>query len=226
MSLSNDMSMVVHSLQSAGNTRRLALDGIRKETARYLASANVSRRRMVAAQRALRTEALRSTHLATAMILGAANELVDEFHTQRLARTIELKHALSVGAKHLRTQTRKWLHTASALRKRQSAQNRKDRLARRTSLRIEVAAMARRYREFLGSLTKDRSAAAGKWRTHPVGAQPAVHSNGAHHHAAVLTHPQSTAAQPHKTKAAKRNTPDIEAGKPPVETPAHEHEHS
>jgi len=169
MSLSSEMSTVVHSLASAGSARRQALDCIRDDTGRHLADARASRHRTAAAQLALRSEALRSTRLAMAMVLGAANKMIDDVRRQRVARTAELKRTLADGAKRRRVLTRKWLSLESATRRTSAVKNRRERLVYQTALRNDVAAIGKHHRAFLASLTKDRCAAAGIWHSHAAG---------------------------------------------------------
>jgi len=96
------MSKLVHSLASAGSARRQVLDRIRADTRRYLADARVSRHRTAAAQLLLRSEALRSTRLATALVLGAANEMIDRVRRLRIAQRVASRLTLADGAKRWR----------------------------------------------------------------------------------------------------------------------------
>jgi len=169
MSLSSEMSTVVHSLASAGSARRQALDCIRDDTGRHLADARASRHRTAAAQLALRSEALRSTRLATAIVLGAANKMIGDVRRQRVAQTAELKRTLADGAKRRRVLTRKWLSLESATRRTSAVKNRRERLVYQTALRNDVAAIGKHHRAFLASLTKDRCAAAEIWHSHAAG---------------------------------------------------------
>ena len=186
MSLSSEMSTVVHSLASASSARRQALDCIRDDTGRHLAAARASRRRTAAAQLALRSEALRSTRLAAAMVLGAANKMIGEVHRQRVARTAELKRTLADSAKRRRVLTRKWLNLESAVQRKSAVTNRRERLVYQTALRNDVATIGKYHRAFLASLTKDRSATAGIWHSHAVGglAAASVQREGAQAQAA------------------------------------------
>jgi hypothetical protein len=145
------------------------LDCIRDNTGRHLADARTSRHRTAAAQLALRSEALRSTRLATAMVLGAANEMIDEVHRQRVARATELKRTLADSAKRRRVLTRKWLNVESAARKTSAVKNRRQRLVCQTALHNDVAAMRKKYRAFLASLTKERCASEGIWYSQAAG---------------------------------------------------------
>jgi hypothetical protein len=175
MSLDSEMKVVAHSLATAASVRRQALDRIRAETADHLVETRAERNRMAETQRMLRSEALRSTHLATAMVLGKANEMIDEYRRERIAQAEDLKRALSDGAKQLRVRTHKWLGTEAALRMRLAGAGRRERLDYRATLRKTMATTSKRHQEFLGSLTNDRYLAAGAWRSQSTDA-PALMS--------------------------------------------------
>lgn len=213
MSLNREMETTVRSLAIAASARRQVLEHIRAETGRHLTQARTTRHRMTAEQQTLRSEALRSSHLATAMILGKADELVDEYRRQRIARTTELRRTLADGAKRLRARTRKWLSTETALRRKLATQSRRERLADRTVLQKAVDASRKRHREFLASLTKDRSAAAGTWRSHSVAVSAATPAAEEMPH---RQHRQETESR----AAAKRETEAKAAAKREAETKA------
>jgi hypothetical protein len=226
MSLTSEMSVVVHSLASARSARRQDLERIRSETWRYLADASTSRHQTAVEQAALRSEALRSTRLATAMVLGAANEMVDEFSRQRGPRTIELRRNLADGVKQRRAYASKWLSMETAVRRKTAVKDRRERVVAHTAMQHDVAAMRKRHRIFLtalakdrstaskllnkhlADLTKDRNASLKVWYTHIAGnhsvghASPVqakdVHTHADKHHPDVLqtTGPRTTQTAP------------------------------
>jgi len=159
MSLTSEMSAVVRSLASARSARRQDLGRIRSETWRYLADASTSRHQTAAEQAAVRSEAIRSTRLATAMVLGAANEMVDELSRQRGPRTIELRRNLADGAKQRRAYASKWLSMEAAVRRKTAVKDRRERAVARTAMQHDVAAMRKRHRIFLAGLVKDHNTA-------------------------------------------------------------------
>lgn len=226
MSLTSEMSAVVHSLVSARSARRQDLERTRSEVWRYLADASASRRQTAAEQAALRSEALRSTRLATAMVLGAANEMVDEFRRQRGPRTIELRRNLADGVKQRRASVSKWLSMEMAVRRKTAVKDRRERAVAHTAMQHDVAALRKRHRTFLtalakdrstaskllnkhlADLTKDRQASLKVWYTHMAGtdavghASPMqakdVHTDADKHHPDVLrtTGPRTTQTAP------------------------------
>lgn len=202
MSLSSEMSAVVHALASASSARRHALKCIRHDTKRHLADARTNRRRAAAEQQALRSEALRSNRLATAIVLGAADELIDEVHRQRIAQTARLKRTLADGAKQLRTQTRKWLNQEAVARKKSDLKARRERTVYRTALRSEVAVARKHFRGFLAMLSKDRCGAGAIWQLHAAGGNGAAAAQ--RENALAVKQAAEAAAKRDAASAAKR----------------------
>lgn len=163
MSLAGQISDTVNALASTRAARREALSGIRRDTARHLSEARTALNRMAAEQQQSLAEALRSTKLATAMLIGAADEQIDGYREERLSRAAALTRELSDGADALRNNTRKWLGAQSATRRKMAADALRRRRRDRTALARDVGALSKQNLTFLAALTSDRQKAAAIW---------------------------------------------------------------
>jgi hypothetical protein len=163
MSLAGQISDTVTALASTRAARREALSGIRRDTARHLSEARTALERMAAAQQESLTEALRSTRLATAILIGAADEQIDGYRKERLKRADALSRELSEGADALRNGTRKWIGTQSAMRRKVAADALRRRRRDRATLARDVGALSKQNLSFLAALTSDRQKASAIW---------------------------------------------------------------
>ncbi|TCT02259.1 hypothetical protein EDC64_114120 [Aquabacter spiritensis] len=163
MSLAGQISDTVTALASTRAARREALSGIRSDTARHLGEARAAHSRMATAQQQSLSEALRSTKLATAILLGAADEQIDGYRKERLKQAAMLRRDLSDGANSLRSKTSKWIGTQSAMRRKQAADDLHQRQRDRDALASDVRALTEQNLSFLAALTKDRQEASAIW---------------------------------------------------------------
>ncbi|BBK41297.1 hypothetical protein STVA_13170 [Allostella vacuolata] len=163
MSLAGQISDIVTALAATQAARRAALSGIRSDTARHLDEARSAHRRMASAQQHSLSEALRSTKLATAILLGAADEQIDGYRKARIEQAASLDRELSDGANALRSNTRNWIGTQSAMRRKQAADNLRQRRRDRDALASDVRALTEQNLSHLAALTKDRREAAAIW---------------------------------------------------------------
>lgn len=163
MSLAGQISDTVTALASTRAARREALSGIRRDTARHLSEARTALSRMAAEQQQNLAEALRSTKLATAMLIGAADEQIDGYRQERLTRAAALSRELGDGARTLRNTTRKWLGTQSATRRKSGVDALRRRRRDRVALARDVGALSKQNLTFLAALASDRRKAAAIW---------------------------------------------------------------
>lgn len=181
MSLAAQTSDIVNALAQTRELRRQALGHIRSETARHLRDARVSHRRMAESQQQQLAEAVRGTKLATAILLGAADEAIDSYRKTRLREAAALDRALSEGFATLRKDTRKWRDAEFALRRRQASEDLRERRRARAALQKDVQSLTAQNLAFLGALTADRQQASAIWQGRsavldlaPIGAAPAA----------------------------------------------------
>lgn len=163
MSLAAQTSDIVNVLAQTRELRRQALGHIRSETARHLREARSAHRRMAKSQQQQLAEAVRGTKLATAILLGAADEKVDGYRKARLRQAASLDRALADGFKSLRKDTRKWRDTQFALRRRQASEDLRERRRARAALHKDVQSLTARSLAFLAGLTADRQQASATW---------------------------------------------------------------
>ena len=205
MSLAGQISDIVASLAETQAARRAALSGIRSDTARHLEEARAAHRRMASAQQHSLSEALRSTRLATAILLGAADEQIDGYRKTRIEQAALLDRALSDGANQLRSSTRNWIGTQSAMRRKQAADDLNQRRRDRDALAGDVRALTELNLSYLAALTKDRREAAAIWAGRTGSAATATPAAAP----AKAEAPATVEAKPAKPEAAK-----VEPAKP------------
>jgi hypothetical protein len=209
MSLAGQISDTVTALASTHAARREALSSIRSDTARYLREARASLNRMASAQRQSLSEALRSTKLATAILIGAADEQIDGYRKERLKRAAALNRELTEGANALRRNTRKWISTHSAIRGKHAVDDLRSRRRDRAALARDVRALTQQNVAFLAALTEDRQQASAIWISRRVGAAAASPAK-----AAAPAKPEPVKPEPAKEDTAGPEAAHAEAAKP------------
>lgn len=210
MSLAGQISDTVTALASTQAARREALSGIRSDTARHLSDARASLNRMAAAQRQSLSEALRSTKLATAILIGAADEQIDAYREERLKRAAVLNRDLTDGAKALRRDVRKWISTQSALRRKQAAEHLRKRRRDRAALARDIGALSQQNLSFLAALTRDRQEASAIWVGRSVGMAPAT----VRAKAVAPAKPEPAKPEPVNPDPARSEAARLEAARP------------
>ncbi|MDQ0507096.1 hypothetical protein [Xanthobacter agilis] len=178
MSLAGQISHTITTLSTARAERREDLVRIRAGAARHLSEARASQRRIASAQQHRLTEALRSIKLETAILLGDADERIDGYRKARIKQAARIDHALAVGLKALRADTRKWISTQSAVRRKQTAEDLRQRQRDRKALSVSVHDLTVRNVAFLTGLTKDRQEASVIWLGRSTAAPKAHHAKG------------------------------------------------
>ncbi|GLK71415.1 hypothetical protein KHC23_11575 [Ancylobacter dichloromethanicus] len=163
MSLAGQISHTVATLASTREARHAALGGIRKDTTRHLGDAHAARRRMASEQQHRLSEALRTIKLSTAILLGQADERIDGYRKARIKQAARLYHDRSEGFAALRSSTRKWMGTQSAMRRKAEAADLRQRQLDRNALSAAVHESTTGNLAFLAALTGDRQAASGIW---------------------------------------------------------------
>jgi CHASE3 domain sensor protein len=210
MSLAGQISDTVTAIASTHAARREALSGIRSDTARHLSEARASLNRMASAQQQSLSEALRSTKLATAILIGAADEQIDGYRKERLKRAAALNRELTDGANALRSNIRKWISTQSAVRRKHAADDLRKRRRDRATLGRDIRALSQQNLSFLGALTSDRQEASAIWIGRSVGVAAATPRAKA----APPAKPEPAKPEPVKSDTARPETAHAEAAKP------------
>ncbi|MFG1410229.1 hypothetical protein V5G24_03865 [Xanthobacter sp. VTT E-85241] len=195
MSLAGQISHTVTTLSSARAARREDLGRIRTDAARHLSDARAAQRQMASEQQHRLTEALRSMKLGTAILLGSADERIDGYRKDRIKQAVQLDRALAAGLKTLRSDTRKWMSTQLAMRRKEAAENLRQRRRDRQALSATMRELMARNLAFLEGLTKDRQEASVIW----LGRAGADHHAPAAHHAKA----EPMKAQPMKAEPMK-----------------------
>lgn len=202
MSLASEITETVNALAAVRKSRRAALRRIREETAHHLGEARSALRHIAADQQAHLDETVRSVKLATAIVLGAADERIDGFRKTRVRQAAAQARHLAAQVKGLQADTRKWMSTQYAVRQKQSAQDLRRRRVDRIALRNEVRALTSANIAFVKLLTKDRQAANRIWLSRAVSAFPRI--------AKAMEAPA-----PHSAKAMEAPAPVVKAEAPP-----------
>ncbi|MFH1555293.1 MAG: hypothetical protein ABII76_10565 [Pseudomonadota bacterium] len=217
MSLAGQISHTVTTLSSARAARREDLGRIRTDAARHLSDARAAQRQMASEQQHRLTEALRSMKLGTAILLGSADERIDGYRKDRVKQTVQLHRALAAGVKTLRSDTRKWMSTQLAMRRKEAAENLRQRRRDRKALSATVHELMARNLAFLEDVTKDRQEASVIW----LGRAGADHHAPAAHHAkAEPMKAQPLKAEPMKAEPLKAEPIKAEPAK--GDAPHHE----
>jgi len=204
------MRTLVHSLDLGSSKRSEAVEKIRRDTKLHLAEARIRLRLTAETHRARRSESLLSTRLAAALLLGQSAKMIEDFHSLRIAESVQLERQLASSAKKLRTQTHKWLAVLTHVRRKNAVTAQKVRLADKARLHKQVWDMKKRYTLLLGTLARDRVAAGGFWQTHAAGgsaqlAAPSIQAEKPHS-PSLFVH-QITA----QMQASRRNAAPAEA---------------
>ncbi|HQS47510.1 MAG: hypothetical protein B7Y12_02935 [Rhizobiales bacterium 24-66-13] len=217
MSLAGQISHTVTTLSSARAARREDLGRIRTDAARHLSDARAAQRQMASEQQHRLTEALRSMKLGTAILLGSADERIDGYRKDRIKQAVQLDRALAAGLKTLRSDTRKWMSTQLAMRRKEAAENLRQRRRDRQALSATMRELMARNLAFLEGLTKDRQEASVIW----LGRAAAAHQAPAAHHAkAEPMKAQPLKAEPMKAEPLKAEPIKAEPAK--GDAPHHE----
>ncbi|MBS1165410.1 MAG: hypothetical protein H6R00_1435 [Proteobacteria bacterium] len=173
MSLAGQISDTVNALAAAREARRQALSQIRAGAARQLKEARAAQRRMAVAQQQHLAEAVRSTKLTTAILIGAADDQIDGYRKVRIQRAARLDKDLRNGMKALHSGTHKWMSTQSAVQRKQAIEARRVRRHARVTLHNDVEALMAQNLAFLSTLTKDRQDASAIWLGRAAHVRPA-----------------------------------------------------
>lgn len=221
MSLAGQISNTVTTLSSARAARREDLGRIRTDAARHLSDARAAQRQMASEQQHRLTESLRSMKLGTAILLGSADERIDGYRKDRAKQTVQLHRALVAGVKTLRSDTRKWMGTQVAMRRKEAAENLRQRRRDRKALSATVHELTARNLAFLEGLTKDRQEASVIWLGRATAAHPA-HSAPAAHHTPAAHHAKAEPAKAEPLKVEPLKAEPIKAEPLKGDAPHHE----
>jgi hypothetical protein len=164
MSLAGQISHTIATLASTRETRHVALGRIREDAARHQSDARAARCRMASEQQHRLIEAVRTIKLETAILLGEADERVDRNRKARIKQAARLDRVLAEDLRVLRGDTRKWIRTQSAVRRKLSAQDLHQRLRNRKALAAAVHDLTTKNLGFLATLTWDRQKASALWQ--------------------------------------------------------------
>jgi hypothetical protein len=223
MSLTSEMTRVVQSIATAKAVRHRTLECIRTESLRHLSEADASLRHTAAVTHTQISESLRSLHLATAMLLGAADETIDEYRKHRQQQTRAVRNRLAIGAAALHKSVAAQLGTTLATRRKMATQMRNELAASRKSLHVTVKAMT-------DHLLADRIDARQIWRKRALSPKtaekavvpPQMQTAGPRD---VPKHKAKSAEQPAQREAAEREarlraSPPRDAAPSPAAPPA------
>lgn len=212
MSLAGQITDTINAIAAGQEARSHALGAIRHETARFLKEARASQHRTAAAQKKALAESVRSTKLATAIALGAADQQIDGYRKARQQRAEQLVAELADGAEALRTNTAEWLGATFAARRQKALADHRDRNQAVATLRKEVGALLDGHAAFLDALTEDRVAASVLWserNAKPVAPKAAKTK--------TETKSEAAAPKPAKTVAEKVEAAPVVAEIQPVD---------
>lgn len=163
MSLADQISHTVTTLASTSEARHMVLGRIRNDVTRHLREAHAARRRMASEQQHRLSEALRTIKLGTAILLGEADERIDRYRKGRVKQASRLNRTLAEGVRALRSNTRKWISTQSAMRRKLNVQDLRHRQQDRKALAGAVIDLTKKNLAFLATLTQDRQEASTIW---------------------------------------------------------------
>lgn len=227
MSLAGQITNTITSIAATRDARAQALGSIRRDTARFLKDARSTQHRVSVAQKKALAESARSTKLATAITLGAADEQIDAYRRARHLRAEVLAVQLADGAQMLRRETAAFLGATFADRRQKALAGQRDRNQALAVLRKDVGALRAAHAAFVESLSEDRQEASQLWqdRNRKAARKPAARakphaesSHAASSHAAVseappVPHPVAEKAEAAPAPAAAEAAP-VEAVKP------------
>ncbi|WP_454916589.1 hypothetical protein [Xanthobacter sediminis] len=219
MSLAGQISHTVATLASTRETRHEALGRIRNDAARHLRDARAAQRRMASEQQHRLTGALRTIKLGTAILLGDADERIDRYRKARIKQALRIDRALAEGFRVLRGDTRKWISTQSAVRRKLNAQDLRQRRHDRIALSAAVHDLTTKNLAFLATLVRDRQEASTIWLGRGMSASMAPAARRGAPHARAEATRADGAARTGAVKAeaagepAKAHHPAAEAAK-------------
>lgn len=205
MSLAGQITDTITAIAATRDARAQALGGIRQDTARFLKDARSTQHRVSVAQKKALAESARSTKLATAITLGAADEQIDAYRRARHRRAEALAVDLADGSQLLRRETAAFLSATFADRRQKALAGQRDRNQAIALLRKDVGALRAAHAAFVDSLSEDRQEASQLWqdRTRKAAPKPAARTR---HQAAS---PQTASPQGASPQGASPEAPQV-----------------
>lgn len=165
MSLTHAMTTLTHDLAAAHAARRDALAGIGMSTTKHLKDARQARRAMAAAHSFRITEFKDNLHVNTAMLLGAADDRIEEYGRQRDQLASIRRQRRRDGADAMRRAMGERLRAAADTRQAAAVSWRSERAARRSTLQQRAGQQKARTRTMMHDLNHDRATAGEIWST-------------------------------------------------------------